>query len=720
MSNEEGQTLLAGLFGSSIKADGHELLSQIRSQMRVSSLGRHDVELVEKSQSLFAPSNQYSLLEILRLALYRLSNNLLLEDVTDEFLKLIEQEQDELLVSFLQSRMPSVHACGTKILEHALRIGDADFLELLITSGIDISPLRGVCGGRHLVHTASESNIQVAQILLKYGADVDILTSQEHPYTALQYAALKGQPQMLQVLLKAGANIDALTADSAYNTALSIAVCNHEIELVRILVTAGANLDICTVAESSAIEYSALYCDDKLHQTLLSRSGKDHISTTSHGTWKAAKRGIQALAKYLAKSGDELKYPVMKVLNYALELAAHEEDDEAILSLLAIGADPNAIVIIHKGRFTSPLLTAVENCDMEIVEILLQAGGDVNNTNILSAAARSQEPIGMLQLMLEVGANIETSGGKALEIAVTSENIEAVQFLLSYGANVNHSNSRFPTPLQRAIIRQNIELVKILLDAGSDVNTSSYKQILGISVGGRTVLQSAVEERDRSGLRLEIVQILLAAGADVNAPKNGGPSILQSAICTGDEELVEILLKEGADVNNLPQGKEGRSPIQAAAERGSIPLVKLLLQSGADVNDSPGRDHGRTAIQAASSATNPTMELIDFLIDSGADIHAPAGLCGGVTALQGAAIRGHIRIALKFLEAGADVNAAGAILYGQTALDGAAEHGRLDMVQMLLNAGACGDSTKAQRFGMAMKLARMNSHFAVAKLLEQP
>ncbi len=113
------------------------------------------------------------------------------------------------------------------------------------------------------------------------------------------------------------------------------------------------------------------------------------------------------------------------------------------------------------------------------------------------------------------------------------------------------------------------------------------------------------------------------------------------------------------------------------------------------------------------------MELIDFLIDSSADIHAPAGLCRGVTALQGAAIRGHIKIGLKFLEAGADADAAEAILYGRKALDGAAEHGRLDMVQMLLNAGACGDSTKAHRLGWAMKLARMNGHFAVAKLLEQ-
>lgn len=390
--------------------------------MRVSSLERHDGELVEKFQSLFAPSNQNSLSQIVHLALYRLSNNLLSEDGTDEFLYwLIEQQQNELLVSFLQSQMPTVHACGTKILESALRIGDTDFLELLITSGIDISPLKGVCGGRHLVHAASESNLQVAQILLKNGADFDTLTSHEHPYTALHYAAFNSQPQMIQVLLQAGANIDAVTAISSFDTALSIAVQKNEIELVRILVTSGANLDICTVEDLSTIEYSALCCDDKLHQILLSRSGKDRISITSHGTLKAAKRGIQALAKHLAESGDELKYPAMKVLNYALGHAVENEDDQAISSLLAIGADPNAKVTISDGYIATPLSTAVGGCDTENAIISLQAGGDVNNPDILSAAVRSQKPIEMLQFMLEVGANIETSGGEALQTAVSEK-----------------------------------------------------------------------------------------------------------------------------------------------------------------------------------------------------------------------------------------------------------------------------------------------------------
>lgn len=77
-----------------------------------------------------------------------------------------------------------------------------------------------------------------------------------------------------------------------------------------------------------------------------------------------------------------------------------------------------------------------------------------------------------------------------------------------------------------------------------------------------------------------------------------------------------------------------------------------MLESGADINAAPGLDRGRTAIQAASASEMPTMELVEVLLEAGADINAPAGSDGGVTALQGAAIRGHMKIALKFLEAG--------------------------------------------------------------------
>ena len=65
------------------------------------------------------------------------------------------------------------------------------------------------------------------------------------------------------------------------------------------------------------------------------------------------------------------------------------------------------------------------------------------------------------------------------------------------------------------------------------------------------------------------------------------------------------------------------------------------------------------------------------------------------------------------------VNPAAAMCNGRTALDSAAEHSRLDMVRMLLHAGAYGDSTSEHRSALAIELARVNGHFAMARLLEQ-
>ena len=127
MSDKEGQTLLAGLFGSSIERDCRGLLSLIRYQMRVSSFGRLDEEVVENCQSLLTPRLEYELPKHLQLAIYRLCNNLLLGDATFEGFECLENwERSELIVAFLLgSRLPIVYACAVKILQRAVRIGDA-------------------------------------------------------------------------------------------------------------------------------------------------------------------------------------------------------------------------------------------------------------------------------------------------------------------------------------------------------------------------------------------------------------------------------------------------------------------------------------------------------------------------------------------------------------------------------------------------------------------
>lgn len=112
-----------------------------------------------------------------------------------------------------------------------------------------------------------------------------------------------------------------------------------------------------------------------------------------------------------------MKYSAIMILGHALRFAVKNEDHQAILSLLALGADPNAELMIYDKSIT-PLKMAVKDGDIEIVKILLQAGGDVSSPELLSFAVDSDDPIEMILFLSEMGANIKINGGEALGLAV--------------------------------------------------------------------------------------------------------------------------------------------------------------------------------------------------------------------------------------------------------------------------------------------------------------
>jgi ankyrin repeat protein len=783
VSADERHNFLTDLFDLR-GSNNVEYLSHIRSQMQIFSLERYDGELSVRFQRFFGDSNNYVLFHIFEFVIYLTSNNVLSTNQIDHISKwIVKQKHEGVLRSCLKMQMPTTRAFAEKVLESALRIGDAHLLQLISDSEVDKRLLSGVHGGRHLRKAAKKGNVKIVQILLENGADINVPVCKEYNSTALHAAVIGGYVELVQLLLKAGANpnVPAYSElDSDKETPLSEAIRKRHAELVGVLVGAGANINLCTVDEDDGMEWAERNTDDQLYQILCTASGKDILPMTFDGIFKAASLDSQALSDYLNEKGADVKSNAKDKLEAALQAAADPDyfggvNRDAVMSLLEIGVDPNAE---PTDIWFKPILSAAGENDLELVEILLNASADANTLHALDRAAGPRDNLGLLTLLLDEGADIQTYGGEALEQAASHHNLEAVQFLLASGADVNAPirSKGYRTPLQAAT--SDVELVRILIKAGADVN--AYKSYYT----GRTALQAAAYHRNIESVRellkaganvnavgnpsdgftalqvaakwgnIDIVQILLDAGADVNAPgarvrgytalqaacdignikliqilidagadvnaggKRQSATMLQSAIKQGSFVLVKLLLMAGANANSPPRGIGGRSPIQEAAEKGNISLLELLLEAGADVNAAAGVEYGRTALQSAASAEKPNMELIEVLLKAGADISAPAGFKGGLTSLQGAAIRGHINLALRFLEAGADVNAAPATIDGRTALDGAAEYGHLDMVQMLLNSGARSDPSNDKRFGRPIELAEKNGHFAVAKLLE--
>lgn len=397
----------------------------------------------------------------------------------------------------------------------------------------------------------------------------------------------------------------------------------NKVELVCTLVFAGANVDGCSLVLAkppfpeiryilsiaySVIEYSAMFCEDKLHQILLSASREDHLSISCDAILNAADKGTQALSKYLAEGNGKASSLEKKMLE-----SYYQGNESAVLSLLAIGIDPNAQSSLHYlfDSIGTALASALRAGNIRLVTILLEAGENVNAPLIPRAAAECD--LEMLQFILKKGADAKTYGEPTLVWAGGKDMLDVVQLLLLFGVDVN-AVSEGSTVLGSAVIHDSRKVVKLLLDAGADVNKPS---------NGGTAIQIAASERN-----IEVVKILLNAGADINVPVGTLPA-LQRAIESENLEVVRILLNAGEDVNALISPPTslpgGQSVLQSAIIHIpgplKIELIQILLTAVANVNVPEESRCGATIIQSAIAEGN--IELVQILLRARADVNSP-------------------------------------------------------------------------------------------------
>lgn len=144
------------------------------------------------------------------------------------------------------------------------------------------------------------------------------------------------------------------------------------------------------------------------------------------------------------------------------------ENLETIKLLLGAGANPSNV-----------LGNALKEGNKDMVEFLLRAGTDANinmhrRTPLVAAIWYSD--LEVTELLLDYGADInaESSGGNALSAAMLEpENFDIVRLLLKRGADVN-AEGGYDSMLQTAIYREQVEMVKTLLsDERIDVNAEA-------------------------------------------------------------------------------------------------------------------------------------------------------------------------------------------------------------------------------------------------------
>lgn len=318
----------------------------------------------------------------------------------------------------------------------------------------------------------------------------------------------------------------------------------------------------------------------------------------------------------------------------AVTSAVTQQQKQTLLFLLAQCYDAVSGLLYHHQD--NLLHLAVQHGDMDTIDLLLDAGADVNHIHDHKTPLMVASRIHVINNLLLRGAdvNIETDEPplvNALSQSYCALLIEHVSFkndtmfflyweeivctLLQHGADINGVDSMGCTGLIKAVEKDGSKrIIKQLLYNGISINKTD--------VFGKTALHLAVKNKCFQNARL-----LLKSGADCEIRCNMGNTVLIESVLAGDLDWVRTLLDHGVDIEAVDIS--GNTALGRAADTfiDNDDLVRLLVQAGANVNHP--NNSGLTPLMAAARRLN--VETLELLLENGADVNAVAYSCDSIT-----------------------------------------------------------------------------------------
>ncbi|CAG9990454.1 unnamed protein product [Clonostachys byssicola] len=254
----------------------------------------------------------------------------------------------------------------------------------------------------------------------------------------------------------------------------------------------------------------------------------------------------------------------------------------------------------------TPLIRAVSSRAVDAVELLIQAGADVDLVNT-------------------------SNGGTALHHATFQGSVDIAQLILDFGCLVNVRDICQRTAIDYAFIDGNSDIARLLIQAGAQVSTESIALF-----GHRRSLAHLFNHTDCRASRFLDLQDplhdpitlsrLWISNITANIPilrrymgdaklstvlklhSSGKHSVLCQAIVLGLMQPVKMLVNFGADVNYLCE--DHGTPLTVAIRFRHFKLFKYLFRNGASMDH--GSEHSSNVLSNADGKIDPF--ILDWVL----------------------------------------------------------------------------------------------------------
>lgn len=327
-------------------------------------------------------------------------------------------------------------------------------------------------------------------------------------------------------------------------------------------------------------------------------------------------------------------------------------------------------------RKETAFLSSVYMNDMDIVDMFIRDGGDVNvfSDEGLSAlhVAAMHGYSDILSRLLTAGSDVnqvtKQHGMTALELAAIRGSVECIRALLDVGCDPQ-LNSPNDSALRFAVQWNHWDVVKVFLLMNSFSHPMEYYA---------PVFQWSVENSF-----MQVIDILLDNNlVEINMELEEGENILVYAARNGNSVLLHDMIARGGDVN-AASTPDRITPLHVAAMHGNVGVVKVLLDGGANVNAADR--HAITALRWAVVYNH--VDTAKLLLMSNARIHSSPDSDISQDTLHWITANNYVDMADVFLLMSSDIRI-NAKRNGMTALHVAALNQYHKMAEILVLHGA--------------------------------
>ncbi|MDG7052918.1 MAG: ankyrin repeat domain-containing protein, partial [Wolbachia endosymbiont of Alcedoecus sp.] len=409
---------------------------------------------------------------------------------------------------------------------------------------------------KELLTAVQNGDLNKVKSLISRSANVN--TRDKYSWTPLHWAAYKGHLEVAEFLVKKGADINAADKGPYGKKSIHVAAENNSKDIIEFFLSEGVSINDTDKQGYTPLHYAAWRGRLEVAKFLIEEYANSIFKYDNGSTLPCnapLKNHLHVTKCFIGNRN------ILEIRDNSGRVPLHCAASNGKLDMVKYFIDEEKVdVNIKDNGYWTPLHWASWGGHLDVAKYLVDKRANINakdkGSKIPLNVAIDQKHNDVVKYLEQAQLDLN----KELLIAAKGGDLNKVIDLISKGANVNVKDNNDDTPLHLAT--GYLDVVKYLISKGANINAKCKAGKTPLDIAAYQKLSDVVEYLKQTQLDLDKKLLIAAEGGDLN-------------------KAIDLISK-GANVNDTDT--QGHTPLHWASWSGHLDVVKYLISKGANIN----------------------------------------------------------------------------------------------------------------------------------------